>query len=72
LKFSDVLLALATAAVIDVLVDFVLGMAMIPFVGSCLGLNSSFILSALVTGLVVGIVFAGKIREESRMMALEK
>jgi len=72
LKFGDVILAVATVAVIDVLVDFVLSMVLIPSVGSYWGLNSSFILSALVAGLVGGIVFAGKIQEESRMRAVGK
>ena len=72
MKFGDVILAVATVAVIDVLVDFVLSMVLIPSVGSYWGLNSSFILSALVAGLVVGWVFAGKIQEESRMRAVGK
>jgi hypothetical protein len=72
LKFSDVILAVATVVVINVLVEFVLGIVLIPSMGSYWGLNSSFILSALVTGLVVGIVFAGKIQEESRIRAVGK
>jgi hypothetical protein len=72
LKFSDVILAVATVAVIDVLVDFVLGIVLIPSMGSYWGLNSSFILSVLVAGLVVGWVFAGKIQEKSRVRAVGK
>jgi hypothetical protein len=72
LKFSDAILAVATFAVIDVLVYFVLGMALIPSMGSYWGLNSSFILSVLVAGLVVGCVFAGKIQEESRIRGVGK
>jgi hypothetical protein len=72
LKFSDVILAVATVAVIDVLVDFVLCIVLIPSMGAYWGLNSSFIISALVAGLVVGWVFAGKIQEESRMRAVGK
>ena len=72
LKFGDVILAVATFAVIDVLVNFVLGIALIPSMGSYWGLNSSFILSVLVAGLVVGCVFAGKIQEESRIRAVGK
>ena len=34
LKFSDVILAVATVAVIDVLVYYVLGIALIPSMGS--------------------------------------
>jgi hypothetical protein len=72
LKFSDVILAVATFAVIDLLVDFVLDIVLIPSLGAYWGLNSSFILSAVVAGLVGGIVFAGKIQEESRTRAVGK
>jgi hypothetical protein len=72
LKFSDVILAVATVGVIDLLVDFVLGLVLIPSVGSYWGLNSSFILSGLVAGLVGGWIFAGKIQEESRLRAVGK
>ena len=72
LKFSNVILAVATVAVIDVLVYLVLGIALIPSVGSYWGLNSAAILSLLVSGLVVGFVFAGKIQEESRTRAVGK
>jgi hypothetical protein len=72
LKFSDIILAVAVVGVISVLVQFVLSMALIPSMGSYWGLNSSFILSALVAGLVGGAVFAGKIQEESRIRAVGK
>ena len=72
LKLSNVILAVATLAVIDVLVYFALGAALIPSMGSIWGLNSAAIVSMLVAGLVVGCVFAGKIQEESRMRAVGK
>jgi hypothetical protein len=72
LKFSDVILAVATVGVIDVLVYFVLGIALIPSMGSYWGLNSAAIVSILVAGLVVGFAFAGKIQEESRIRAVGK
>jgi len=72
LKFSDVILALATVGVIYVLVYCVLGMALVPSIGSVLGLNSAAIVSMLVSGLVGGCVFAGKIQEESRIRAVGK
>jgi len=72
LKFSDVILAVATVAVIDVLVYSVLGMALVPSMGSYWGLNSAAIVSMLVAGLVVGFVFAGNIQEESRIRAVGK
>jgi hypothetical protein len=72
LKFGDVILAVATVAVIYVLVYFVLGIALIPSMSSYWGSNSAAIVSMLVAGLVVGGVFAGKIQEESRMRAIGK
>jgi hypothetical protein len=60
-KFSDVILAVATAFVIDILVYFVLGIALIPSMGSYQGLNSAAIISILVAGIIVGYVFAIKI-----------
>jgi hypothetical protein len=72
LKFSDVILAVATVGVIYVFVYSVLGMALVPSIGSYWGLNSAAIVSMLVAGLVVGFVFAGKIQEESRIRAVGK
>lgn len=72
MKFSDVILAVATVGVIDVLVYCVLGMALVPSIGSYWGINSAAIVSILVAGLVVGYVFAGKIQEESRIRAVGK
>jgi amino acid permease len=73
LKFSDVILAVATAVVIFVLVYFVFGMALIPSaLGSYWGQTSAGAISILVAGLVVGFAFAGKIQEESRVRALGK
>jgi len=70
LRFSDVILAVAAVGVIDVLVYLVLGIALIPSVGSYWGLNSAAVVSILVAGLVVGLVFAGEIQEESRIRAV--
>jgi len=72
LKFSDVILAVATMAVIFVFVYFVFALALIPSLGSYWGVNSAAIVSILVAGLVVGCIFAGKIQEESRIRAVGK
>lgn len=72
MKFSDVILAVATTVVIFALVYFVFGMALIPSVGSYWGQSSAGFISILVAGLVVGFAFAGKIQEESRIRAVGK
>ena len=73
MKFSDVVLAVATDAVIWVFVYTLFGMALIPSaLGSYLGNISAGCISVLVAGLVVGFVFAGKIQEESRIRAVGK
>jgi len=72
LKFSDVVMAVASIGVISGVIWFVLGAALIPSVGSYLGMNSAGIISMLIAPLVVGYVLAGKIQEESRIRAVGK
>jgi len=72
LKFSDVILAVAAALVIDILVVVVLLMVLISPMGSYWGLNSAGMVSVLIAGLLVGYLFAVKIQEESRMKAVGK
>ena len=72
LKFGNVILAVASIAVIDIMLDFVLGIALIPSIGSYWGMNSAGIISMLIAALVVGYVLAGKIQEESRIRAVGK
>jgi len=72
LKFSDVILAVASLAVIFVFVYFAFCLALIPSLGSYWGVNSAAIVSILVAGLVVGCIFAEKIQEESRIRAVGK
>jgi hypothetical protein len=71
LKFSDVILAVASFAVLDVLLEFVFSIALIP-ANTWVGFNLAGILSVLVSALIIGYVFAGKIHEESRMMSIGK
>jgi hypothetical protein len=70
LKFGDVILAVASIDVIDAMIWFVLGAALIPSIGSYWGINSAGIISMLIAALVVGYVLAGKIQEESRIRAV--
>jgi hypothetical protein len=72
LKFSNVILAVATVAVINILLDFLLGVALIPSIGSYWGMNSAAIISMLIAALFVGYIFAMKIQEESRIRAVGK
>jgi len=72
LKFSDVILAAATTVVIYGLIYFVFGFGLISFMSSYWAEVSTIILSLLVAGLVGGLVFAGKIQEESRIRAVGK
>ena len=71
LKFGDVITAVASLAVVTLLVESVLGIALIPMI-SAWGLDATSIVSFLVSALIVGYVFAGKIREESRMISIGK
>jgi len=72
LKFGNVILAVASIAVIDIMLDFVLGIALIPSIGSYWGMNSAAIISMLIAALFVGYIFAMKIQEESRIRAVGK
>ena len=72
LKFGNVILAVASIAVIDIMLNFVLGIALIPSIGSYWGMNSAAIISILIAALFVGYIFAIKIQEESRIRAVGK
>jgi hypothetical protein len=71
LKFGDVIVAVASSVVITLMVGTLLEMALIP-VNSFWGFAVATILSILISGVVVGYAFAGKIREESRMASIGK
>jgi len=71
LKFGDGITAVASLAVVFILVESVLSIALIPM-NSTWGVDVASIVSFLVSGLIVGYVFAGKIREESRMISIGK
>ena len=71
MKFGDVIVAVASWQVVFILVHTVLSIALIP-ISSYWGFNVDSILSFLVSALIVGYVFAGKIREESKMVSIGK
>jgi hypothetical protein len=71
LKFSDVIVAVASLLLVVWLVNAVLNFALVP-ISTSFGGDLAFILSAIVAAIIVGYVFAGKIREESRMASIGK
>lgn len=71
LRFSDAITAVASLAVIDILLYSVLMFVLIP-VNSQWGADAAGIVSVLVASLIIGYVFAGKIQEESRIRAIGK
>jgi hypothetical protein len=71
LKSGDVITAVASLALVFILVMSVLSIALVPM-NSASGVDVTSIVSVLVSALIVGYVFAGKIREESRMMSIGK
>jgi hypothetical protein len=71
LKFEDVVVAVASFTVVFILLQFTLNIVLIPMFaheGADIAELSSYLISAL----IVGIVFAGKIREGSRMVSIGK
>jgi hypothetical protein len=72
LKFGDIIIVVASLTVAFILFDCVLNLALIPATGSDYGAMVAVIVSILLSGLVVGYVFAGKIQEESRRASIGK
>jgi hypothetical protein len=71
LKFSDVIVAVAALSVVTFLVDTVLALWIVPM-NTSWGLDIALIVSVLISGLIIGYAFAGKIREESRLVSIGK
>jgi len=69
LKFGDVITAVASLAVIYIVLDFVLFVVVIT-VNTYWGPDISTVVSVLVASLIVGYMFAAKIHEESRRGAI--
>jgi hypothetical protein len=72
LKFGDIIVVVASLTVGFFLLDCVFNLALIPTTSSDYGAMFAVILSILVSGLIVGYVFAGKIQEESRRASIGK
>jgi hypothetical protein len=71
MKFGDIILAVAALEVIGVLIAFVLSAVLIYLI-SLNGLNVASIVGVLISGLLVGYIFAIKIQEESRALTVGK
>ncbi len=69
MKFGDVVTAVASLFVVEILLDFVFLAIFVPVI-SYWGTYVSAILAILVSSLIVGYLFASKILEESRMGAI--
>lgn len=71
MKFGDVVMAVATAAVILVLITFLLDWVLISTIGYFWGMNVGFIVSIFLATLITGYLFAAHIWE-ARMKAIAK
>ena len=69
MKFSDVIVAVATLVVVSLLLESVLLLAFVPAMSHS-GIDVAGILSILVASLIVGYAFALKIQEESRIRSV--
>ena len=71
MKFSDVIIAVASLFVVAWMINTVLNFVLLP-ASTSYGGEVAYILSVLISALVVGYVFAGEMREESRMASIGK
>ncbi|MDH5481795.1 MAG: hypothetical protein OEY22_02795 [Candidatus Bathyarchaeota archaeon] len=69
MKFGDIITAVASLAVIYIVLDFAL-FAVVINVNTYWGPDISTIVSVLVASLIVGYMFAGKIKEDSKIGAI--
>jgi hypothetical protein len=72
LKFGDVIVVVASLTLGFFLFDCLFNLALVPTTNTDWGAMFAVILSVLASGLVVGYVFAGAIREESRRASIGK
>ena len=72
LKFSDIVIAVASLAVVLLLLDGFLEAALVPFIGWDSGPTVMGIINFLLSGLIVGAVFSRKIWEEAGIKTIAK
>ena len=71
MKFSDVIVAVASLFVIVWMINTLLDFVLIP-ASTTYGGDVAYILSVLISAPIIGYIFAGKMREESRMASIGK
>jgi hypothetical protein len=71
LKFGDVIIAVASLFVVVWVINTLLNFVLIP-ASTSYGGDVAYILSVLISALIIGYIFAGKVREESRMASIGK
>lgn len=71
MKFSDVIIVVASLLLVFWFINTLLNFVLIPASASYGG-DVAYMLSVLISGLIVGYVFAGRLREESRWVSIGK
>jgi asparagine N-glycosylation enzyme membrane subunit Stt3 len=72
LKFSDIVIAVASLAVVLLFIEVILGLVLIPAIGWDWGPTVVGTICFLLSGLVVGVIFSRKIWEESGIKTIAK
>jgi ABC-type multidrug transport system permease subunit len=72
LKFSDIVIAVASFAVVVFFLSVILGLAMIPAIGWDWGSMIVGMIGFLLSGLIVGAIFSKKIWEEAGTKTMAK
>ena len=72
MKFSDIVIAVASLAVILLFLEVLLGLVLIPAIGWDWGPTIVGTVCYLLSGLIVGVVFSRKIWEEAGIKAIAK
>jgi hypothetical protein len=71
LKFGDIIIVVASLFVVAWVINTLLNFVLIP-ASTSYGGEVAYILSVLISAPIVGYIFAGKMREESRMASIGK
>lgn len=71
MKFGDIIIVVASLFVVAWVINTLLNFVLIP-ASTSYGGEVAYILSVLISAPIVGYIFAGKMREESRMASIGK